>query len=105
MTNDPIDSRLTDLEINASFAEDMVDELNRLVARQQDQIDWLLREVRSPDSQIVLPRALPGVCGEPLAPVVMLEFVPGYRGGGRAGISPASHVEEEAPPRPRAPAS
>lgn len=45
MTNDPIDSRLTDLEIKASFAEDLVDELNRLVARQQDQIDWLLREV------------------------------------------------------------
>ena len=53
MTNDPIDSRLTDLEIKASFAEDMVDELNRLVARQQDQIDWLLREVATLRQQAV----------------------------------------------------
>ncbi len=45
MTDDRIDQRLTDLEIKASFAEDLVDALNRLVARQQDQIDWLLREV------------------------------------------------------------
>lgn len=45
MTDDPIERRLTDLEVKASFAEDLVDHLNRLVARQQDQIDWLLREV------------------------------------------------------------
>lgn len=37
--------RLTNLEIKASFAEDLVDELNRLVARQQDQIDQLRRAV------------------------------------------------------------
>ena len=40
-----VDQRLTDLEIKASFAEDLVDHLNALVARQQTQIDWLLREV------------------------------------------------------------
>ena len=40
-----IESRLTDLEIKACFTEDLVDALNRLVARQQDQIDRLLREV------------------------------------------------------------
>ncbi len=45
MTDDHLEQRLTDLEIKASFAEDLVDHLNRLVARQQDQIDWLLREV------------------------------------------------------------
>ncbi len=45
MTDDHLERRLTDLEIKASFAEDLVDHLNRLVARQQDQIDWLLREV------------------------------------------------------------
>lgn len=45
MTDDRLDQRLTDLEIKASFAEDLVDHLNRLVARQQDQIDWLLHEV------------------------------------------------------------
>ena len=45
MTDDRLDQRLTDLEIKASFAEDLVDHLNRLVARQQDQIDLLMREL------------------------------------------------------------
>ena len=40
-----VDQRLTDLEFKASFAEDLVDHLSALVARQQTQIDWLLREV------------------------------------------------------------
>jgi SlyX protein len=37
--------RLTDLEIKASYADDLLDTLNQLVARQQQQIDLLLREV------------------------------------------------------------
>ena len=37
--------RLTDLEIKLSFAEDLVDRLNEVVVRQQEQIDLLLREV------------------------------------------------------------
>jgi len=50
-----IDKRLTDLEVKASFAEDLVDHLNDLVARQQEQIDLLIREVgklkdRAPDT-------------------------------------------------------
>lgn len=46
-TLDPleIDKRLTDLEIKASFAEDMVDELNQTIVRQQLQIDLLIREL------------------------------------------------------------
>ena len=40
-----IEQRLTDLEVKACFTEDLVDDLNRLVARQQDQIDALLREI------------------------------------------------------------
>lgn len=43
--SDLIDKRLTDLEIKASFTEDMVEELNQLVVRQQQQIDMLIREV------------------------------------------------------------
>ena len=39
------DQRLTDLEIKASFTEDLLDHLNELIARQQQQIDWLTREV------------------------------------------------------------
>lgn len=39
------EQRLTDLEIKASFAEDLLDELNKTVFRQQQQIDQLLREL------------------------------------------------------------
>lgn len=50
-----IDRRLTDLEVKASFNEDLVDHLNALVTRQQQQIDLLIREVgklreRAPDT-------------------------------------------------------
>ncbi|RPH39761.1 MAG: SlyX family protein [Burkholderiales bacterium] len=40
-----VDKRLTDLEIKASLAEDLVDRLNEVVVRQQEQIDLLMREV------------------------------------------------------------
>ena len=41
----PLDQRLTDLEIKASFTEELLDQLNEVVVRQQRQIDALLREV------------------------------------------------------------
>ncbi len=40
-----IDKRLTDLEIKSSFTEDLLDELNQIVVRQQQQIDRLTREL------------------------------------------------------------
>ena len=40
-----LDQRLTDLEIKASFTEDLIDRLNEVIVRQQRQIDALLREV------------------------------------------------------------
>ncbi|TXH47265.1 MAG: SlyX family protein [Burkholderiaceae bacterium] len=46
MNTDDTQDRLTDLEVKASFTEDLLDELNQLVARQQQQIDLLLREVQ-----------------------------------------------------------
>jgi SlyX protein len=55
MPHDDIDKRLTDLEVKASFTEDLVDHLNDQVARQQEQIELLIREVgklkdRAPDT-------------------------------------------------------
>jgi len=41
---DPIERRLTALEIKASYGEDLLDRLNEIVVRQQMQIDQLLRE-------------------------------------------------------------
>ena len=54
-TDPATDKRLVDLEVKASFTEDLVDHLNDLVARQQEQIDLLIREVgklkdRAPDT-------------------------------------------------------
>lgn len=41
----PMDARITELEIKISYAEDMVDELNRVVYRQQQQIDLLVAQI------------------------------------------------------------
>lgn len=40
-----IDKRLTDLEVKASFTEDLVDQLNLVIVRQQQQIALLTREL------------------------------------------------------------
>ena len=40
-----MDPRLTDLEIKASFTEDLLDQLNAVIVRQQQQIDMLIREI------------------------------------------------------------
>jgi len=42
---DTTDQRLTDLEIKATYTEDLVEQLDVIIARQQLQIDLLLREV------------------------------------------------------------
>ncbi len=39
------DQRLTQLEIKASFTEDQLEQLDKVVIRQQQQIDLLMREV------------------------------------------------------------
>lgn len=41
------EARLTDLEVKVSFTEDLVDELNRTIFKQQQQIDLLITEIRS----------------------------------------------------------
>lgn len=41
-----MESRLTELEVKLSFTEDLLDELNRTVFRQQQQIDQLQQELR-----------------------------------------------------------
>ncbi|MBT9551539.1 MULTISPECIES: SlyX family protein [unclassified Hydrogenophaga] len=42
---DRTDERLTQLEIKQSYTEDLLDTLNDMVVKQQDQIDLLLREL------------------------------------------------------------
>ncbi len=47
-----LDTRLADLEIKLSFTEDLLDEVNRTVFRQQQQIDLLINEVRNLREQV-----------------------------------------------------
>lgn len=47
-----MDSRITELEIKLSYSEDLLDELNRTVYRQQEQIDFLARELNSLRQQV-----------------------------------------------------
>ncbi|MDP3438953.1 MAG: SlyX family protein [Azonexus sp.] len=47
-----MESRLTDLEIKISFTEDMVEELNHTVFRQQQQIDLLLLQIKALGEQV-----------------------------------------------------
>lgn len=42
-----MESRVTELEVKLSFTEDLLDELNRTVFRQQQQIDQLQQEFRA----------------------------------------------------------
>jgi SlyX protein len=58
-----LEARLTDLEIKASFTEDLVDHLNQIVVRQQQQIDFLMREIsqlrqQTPDGGVSTARSL-----------------------------------------------
>jgi SlyX protein len=55
--------RLTNLEIKASFTEDLLDKLDQIIIRQQDQIDRLTREVQwlrqqAPAQDAAAPRSL-----------------------------------------------
>jgi SlyX protein len=47
-----VESRITELEIKISYTEDLVEELNRTVFRQQQQIDLLARELRNLRDQV-----------------------------------------------------
>lgn len=47
-----MENRITDLEIKISYTEDMVEELNRTIYRQQQQIDFLINEIRNLRDQV-----------------------------------------------------
>ncbi len=46
------DERITELEVKLSFSEDMLEELNRTVFRQQQQLELLQLEIRALRQQI-----------------------------------------------------
>lgn len=58
-----VEHRLTELEIKASFAEDLLEQLNQVIVRQQQQIDRLQRDLAAvretlPEPGAAAPRSL-----------------------------------------------
>jgi SlyX protein len=47
-----MESRLAEIEVKLSFSEDLLDELNRTVVRQQQQIDQLQQQLRALRQQV-----------------------------------------------------
>lgn len=47
-----LEDRITELEMKAAYAEDLLDALNLTVARQQERIDLLLNELQSLREQV-----------------------------------------------------
>lgn len=66
------DARLTALEIKASFAEDLLDTLNEVVARQQAQINRLTTELSTLRNQ------MPTADGAPVFRSLRDELPPHY---------------------------
>ena len=64
-----IESRVTELEIKSAFSEDLVEELNRTVYRQQQQIEQLQLELAALRRQVqTLQPASPGSPGDERPP-------------------------------------
>jgi SlyX protein len=40
-----LNDRLTELEIKASYTEDLIDQLDKVIVRQQEQIDLLIKAI------------------------------------------------------------
>lgn len=47
MTQTTADERITNLEIKLSFTEDLIEKLNETVYKQQQQIEFLYRELKA----------------------------------------------------------
>ena len=63
-----IERRLTDLEVKASFAEDLLEQLNHTVFRQQQQIEQLAREISELRQRIPLDTGMPTVVADEVPP-------------------------------------
>jgi SlyX protein len=44
-TNNSTNDRLVELEIKASYTEDLIDQLDKVIVRQQEQIDQLIKAI------------------------------------------------------------
>jgi SlyX protein len=63
-----IEQRLMDLEVKASFTEDLLDQLNAVVVRQQQEIAQLARELAQMRQDTLHASAPPGAGASELPP-------------------------------------
>lgn len=68
MDQDDTERRLEALEVKASFADDLLDELNATVARQQMQIQHLMQQLRALQEQLPAAGATPRSLRDELPP-------------------------------------
>ena len=47
MTQQVSDDRITNLEVKLSFTEDLIEKLNEMIYKQQQQIEFLYRELKA----------------------------------------------------------
>lgn len=52
MSIETLEARVMDLEVKASYTEDLLEQLNMTIYRQQQQIDALINEVRQLRQQV-----------------------------------------------------
>ena len=54
-SNTRVDERLNELEIKASFTEDLVEQLNQIIIRQQQDLDALARQIGQLREKLIEP--------------------------------------------------
>jgi SlyX protein len=52
LSTEALESRIMELEVKASYTDDLLEQLNMTIYRQQQQIDALINEVRQLRSQV-----------------------------------------------------
>ena len=62
-----VEKRLVDLEVKAAYADDLLDQLNRTIFRQQQQIESLARELLALRQQQAASQ-VPGLVGDERPP-------------------------------------
>lgn len=66
MSIETLEARVMDLEVKASYTDDLLEQLNMTIYRQQQQIDALINEVRQLRQQV--PEGGPGNLRDELPP-------------------------------------
>jgi SlyX protein len=76
-TPEALEARIMDLEVKASYTDDLLEQLNMTIYRQQQQIDALINEVRQLRQQVPELDAVFGLSDYSGVPAVVRKIVNG----------------------------